>query len=122
MAKILVVEDDIYLLKLYQEIFTKEGFQVQTAEDGQEAIQKAPEFVPDVILLDLMLPYVDGFGVLENLKANPKTKDIPVVVSTNLDSQKQRDKAANLGAVKFLVKAGDNPGNIVQEVNAVISK
>jgi DNA-binding response OmpR family regulator len=121
MTKILIVEDDIFLLKLYQEVFTKADFQVEVAEDGQQAIQKASEFVPDIVLLDLMLPYVDGFGVLENIKSNDKTKRAKVVVFTNLDSEKQREKAESLGADKFVVKAGDNPGNILDEVKQLLS-
>lgn len=121
MSKILVVEDDIFLLKLYQEVFSKAGFEVEVAEDGQQAIQKASEFLPEVVLLDLMLPYIDGFGVLESLKSNPKTKEAKVVVYTNLDSEKQREKAKNLGAIKFVVKAGDNPGDILDEVKKVLS-
>lgn len=122
MTKILVVEDDIYLLKLYQEVFTKDGFEVKTAEDGQQAMQIANEFLPEVILLDLMLPYVDGFAVLEAIKADPKTKDTMVIIATNLDSEKQREKAKSLGAATFLVKSGDTPGKIVEEVRKILSK
>src|SRR3989344_7139093 len=120
MTKILVVEDDIYLLKLYQEVFTKEGFVVAVAEDGQQALQIANEVLPEVILLDLMLPYIDGFAVLEEIKANPKTKAAMVIIATNLDSEKQREKAKSLGAAAFLVKSGDTPGNIVDEVKKLI--
>ena len=122
MSKILIVEDDIYVLKLYGEIFTKEGFEVELAEDGREAIEKAHEFNPEVMLLDLMLPYIDGFGVLEAIKTNPKTKGIKVIVSTNLDSAIQREKALKLGADVFLVKSGDTPGNIVSEVKKILNK
>jgi len=122
MSKILIVEDDIYLLKLYGEIFTKEGFEVELAEDGQEALQKAEKFTPEIMLLDLMLPYIDGFGVLEALKSNPQTKYTKVIISTNLDSEVQRAKAMKLGAAKFLVKSGDTPGNIVEEVKKFSSK
>ncbi len=114
------MEDDIDLLQLYGEIFTKDGFDVELAEDGQEAIQKAQQFLPDLVLLDLMLPYVDGFGVLQAIKANPKTKGIKVVVSTNLDSRLQRDKALDLGADKYLVKADDGPEKILDEVKDLL--
>ena len=121
MTKILIVEDDITLLRLYQDIFNKEGFEVAIAEDGQEALQKANAFLPEVILLDLMLPYMDGFAVLEAVKANPKTKKAKIIIATNLDSQKQREKAKNLGAAAFLVKFSDTPGNIVEEVKKLLS-
>lgn len=121
MTKILIVEDDIYLLKLYGEIFSKEGFQVELAEDGKEGIEKAQIFEPEIILLDLMLPYIDGFGVLEAVKADPKTKNTKIVITTNLDSTMQRQKALSMGADKFLVKSGDTPGNILDEVKSLIS-
>lgn len=122
MTKILIVEDDVYLLKLYQEIFSKDGFEVETAEDGEQAIKKATTFLPEVVLLDLMLPYVDGFAVLESLKSNPKTKEALVIVATNLDSEKQREKAKTLGAAAFLVKSGDTPGNVIEEVKKVLEQ
>lgn len=122
MSKILIVEDDIYLLKLYGEVFTKEGYQVELAEDGKQGIEKAQLFEPEIMLLDLMLPYIDGFGVLEAVKGNPKTKNIKVVIITNLDSTMQRQKALSMGAAEFLVKSSDTPGKIVDEVKATLSK
>lgn len=121
MTKLLIVEDDIYLLKLYQEVFTRENFEVEAAEDGKEAIEKSKQFLPDIVLLDLMLPYIDGFGVLQALKADPTTKEARVIVFTNLDSSAQREKALSLGAFKFVVKVEDNPGNIVEEVKNLTS-
>ncbi len=121
MVKLLIVEDDIYLLKLYGEVFSKEGFQVELAEDGKEGIEKAQTFEPDILLLDLMLPYIDGFGVLQAVKADPKTKNTKIIITTNLDSAMQRQKALSLGADKFLVKSSDTPGNILNEVKDIIS-
>ena len=109
MVKILIVEDDTNLLKLYQEIFSKENFEVETAEDGEEAIKKSKAFLPEIVLLDLMLPIVDGFGVLKELQADSQTKNAKVIVFTNLDSEIQKEKALNLGAAKFVVKSGDSP-------------
>ncbi len=119
MKKLLIVEDDIYLLKLYGEVFEKEDFEVATAEDGREALQKIDQFKPEVMLLDLMLPYIDGFKVLETLKQNPETSEIKVVVLTNLDSETQREKALKLGADKFLVKSGNNPDILIQTVKEI---
>lgn len=120
MAKILIVEDDIYLLKLYGDVFSKEGFEVELAEDGKEGIEKAQTFEPEIILLDLMLPYIDGFGVMQAVKSNPKIKDTKIVITTNLDSTMQRQKALSMGADKFLVKSGDTPGNILDEVKQAL--
>lgn len=122
MSKILIVEDDIYLLKLYQEIFSKENFEVEIAEDGEEAIKKSKQFLPEIILLDLMLPYVDGFGVLKEIKSDQQTKGAIVVVFTNLDSEIQKEKATGLGAAKFLVKSDQSPVYLLEEVKKLISK
>ena len=121
MSKILIVEDDTYLLKLYSEIFEKENFEVMIAEDGREALQKIQDFKPDVMLLDLMLPYVDGFKVLEDVKKNPTTAATKVVVLTNLDSETQKQKALKLGAEKFMVKSSNNPDFLVDLVKKVIT-
>lgn len=121
MKKLLIIEDDINLLALYREVFSKEGFEVFTAEDGGEAIVKLEQTAPDVILLDLMLPVVDGFAVLEKIRSTPQTLHSLVIVQTNLDSEMQRQKAKNLGADQFLVKADDNPGSLIQEVKNLIS-
>lgn len=121
MTKILIVEDDTYLLKLYSEIFQNENFEVALAEDGREALQKAGEFVPEVILLDLMIPYIDGFGVLQELKKDPKTEKAKVVVLTNLDSETQKQKALSLGADKFLVKSGNTPDLLLNSVKETLA-
>ena len=122
MKKILIVEDDINLLNLYKEVLTKEGYEVALAEDGGEAIQKAEGFQPDAVLLDLMLPSVDGFKVLEEIRSNPKTENCYVIVQTNLDSEMQRQKAKNLGANEFLVKSESNPGSLIEDIKRLISK
>lgn len=119
--RVLIVEDDVDLLNLYREVLTKEGYILDLAEDGNEALQKADVFQPDIVLLDLMLPYVDGFTVLEQLKASPKTEHCFVIVQTNLDSETQRQKAKNLGANHFLVKSEGNPGSLVEEIKKLIS-
>jgi len=122
MTKILIVEDDIYLLKLYQEVFLQDGFEVEVAEDGEQALKKALTFLPDVVLLDLMLPYIDGFSVLKELKSDPQTREALVIVATNLDSERQREKAKSFGAAAFLVKSGDTPGNILEGVKKILAE
>lgn len=121
MKKILIVEDDVYLLQMYKESLSQQNFEIELAEDGQQALEKAEDFLPDIVLLDLMLPYVDGFQVLESLKSNPKTKDSVVIVQTNLDSEMQREKAKKLGAANFLVKSGNNPGSLLAEIKKLVS-
>ncbi len=121
MKKILIVEDDINLLNLYKEVLTREGYELKLAEDGGEALQIAASFQPDIVLLDLMLPYVDGFKVLEELKSNPKTEHCFVIVQTNLDSEMQRQKAKNLGANEFLVKSESDPGSLIEDIKHLLA-
>jgi len=86
MQKVLLIEDEVLILRMYEKIFSFEGFGVITAVDGIEGLEKAKTEKPNLILLDIMMPKMDGLRVLEQLKAEPLTKDIPVVVLTNLSS------------------------------------
>ena len=120
---ILIVEDDSILLKMYTKKFEKDGFKVLQAIDGQEALDKigSLEPSPGVILLDIMLPKIDGFEVLKKIKENPKTKDIPVILSTNLGGgEEDRQKGKTLGAVDFLVKSEYTPAQIVEKIKGYI--
>src|SRR5476651_1169797 len=84
MPKILIVEDDPLMSRMYQKIFTFEGYDVEMAGDGQEGLDKAREVKPTLMLLDVMMPKMNGLQVLEKLKADPETKGIPVIMLTNL--------------------------------------
>jgi len=112
---ILFIEDEPTLQKTVGSILQKEGIVVKSALDGELGIQKAKEILPDLILLDLILPRKDGFEVLEELKKEEKTKAIPIIVLTNLESAKDIERAIGLGAVSYLVKAN-------YELDEVISK
>lgn len=120
MTRILIVEDDSYISGLYREVVESGGYEVETAEDGKEALEKVETFGPDLILLDLMIPYIDGFNVLQTLRGNEATKEIKVVVLTNLDSETQKEKAIKLGADRFLVKTSNTPDVLLEEVKKVI--
>lgn len=119
---ILIVEDDPILLKMYQKKFEKDGFKVEIAVDGQEAIDKVATLnPPSVILLDVMLPKVDGFEVLKKIKENPKMKDVPVILSTNLGGgAEDRQKGQDLGAVDYMIKSDFTPAQIVEKVKGYI--
>ncbi|HSX57837.1 MAG TPA: response regulator [Candidatus Saccharimonadales bacterium] len=119
--RILVVEDDVSLLDLYNEVLTKAGYIVDLAEDGREALAKAENFKPEIIILDLMLPYIDGFEVLSQIKQSPVLKEINVIVFTNLDSEVQRKKAEDLGASQFLVKVGNDPETLLTALKKATS-
>lgn len=102
--RLLVIEDDEFLVKMYESGLTKEGFDVTTAEDGELGITKAQEIKPDLILLDLILPKMDGFSCLEKLKENDATKRIPVVILSNLGQDSDVKKGLDLGAEDYLIK------------------
>ena len=117
--KILFIEDDVMLIKAYQTKLAMEGFEVDTAFDGVEAIQKLGFNDYDLILLDLMMPKIDGFNVLEILRASawPAAKK-PVIVFSALGDKKDIDKANELGADDFLVKAELTPNQLVKKIRA----
>ncbi|OHA49453.1 MAG: hypothetical protein A2682_00285 [Candidatus Terrybacteria bacterium RIFCSPHIGHO2_01_FULL_58_15] len=115
MKKILFVEDEAALQTTLGGALQKEGFAVVAARDGETGLHLAASEHPDLILLDLILPKRSGFQVLEALKSDAKTRDIPVIVLTNLESAKDVDRALALGATTFLVKAS-------YEIDEVITK
>ena len=120
MIKILVIEDDKFLRELIVRGLKKEKFEVVFAIDGEEGVKKTEEEKPDLILLDLMLPGIDGFEVLEQIKKNSSIASIPVIILSNLGQKDDIDRGIELGAVDFLVKAHFTPGEIVTKVKAVL--
>lgn len=115
-AKVLLIEDEVLILRMYEKIFSFEGFNVITAVDGIEGLEKASDEKPNLILLDIMMPKMDGLRVLEQLKANSTTKGIPVVVLTNLSSDVVIKDAFAKGAVGYLVKSEVVNEKIVEEI------
>lgn len=115
--KILLVEDDRFLRELMSQKIIKMGEDLIVAVDGEEGIKKAKEEKPEIILLDLMLPGIDGFGVLSQIKADPEIADIPVIILSNLGQKEDIDRALNLGATDFLVKAHFTPQEIIDKVD-----
>lgn len=117
---VLLVEDDSFLSNIYKTKFELEGFKITTAEDGLLAIDHAKKKKPDIILLDILLPKMDGFMVLEKLKADSTTASIPVILLTNLGQKDDVDKGLKLGAVDYLIKAHVKPAETVAKVNEVL--
>lgn len=120
MAKILVVEDDKFLRELIVQKLLKEGYVTAEAIDGEEGLKKIKEEKPDMVLLDIILPGIDGFEVLKRAKEDEETKDIPVIILSNLGQQEDIDKGVELGAKDYLVKAEFTPGEIVEKVRAIL--
>ncbi len=120
--KIFIVEDDKFLRELISKKLVSEGYQIGQALDGEEGVKKIPEEKPDLILLDLILPGMDGFEVLSKLKENPDTANIPVIVLSNLSQESEIKRALDLGATDFLIKAHFIPGEIVEKINQILTK
>jgi CheY-like chemotaxis protein len=121
MSKILVIEDDPLISRMYQKIFTFEKFQVQLAGDGEEGLSKAREEKPTIILLDIMMPKMNGLQVLEKLKSDPETKKIPVIMLTNLAGTHDAEAALSHGAVKYIIKSEFEPKQVADMVKEILA-
>jgi len=114
--KILLIEDDPFLSSMYDTKFKLEHFEVMIAPDGAEGLELAKSKNPSIILLDIMLPKVNGFDVLRELKANAKTKNIPVILLSNLSQKDEVDEGLELGAEEFVIKAYVTPTEMVNKI------
>jgi CheY-like chemotaxis protein len=111
-ARVLFVEDDASVAQMYRLKFELDGYQVDVATDGEMAVEMAKRDLPDIMFLDIRLPKLDGFGVLEALRANPKTKRTRVVILSNYSRQEIGDRAAKLGVLEHLVKTNTTPAKL----------
>lgn len=114
--RVLIVEDDSFLAGMYLTKFGLEGFSVELASDGKEGVRKAKEWRPDIIMLDVVLPVMDGFAVLEAIKTDADTKTIPVILLTNLGQKGDVERGLSLGAVDYLIKAHFMPSEVIEKV------
>lgn len=122
MPKILIIEDDPLISRMYQSVFKFERFDVDIARDGEAGLKKLGENPkPTLVLLDVMMPKMTGVDVLRAMKADPKTKNIPVIMLTNLSGNQDAQIALELGAVKFIVKSEYKPRQIVATVKEIIA-
>jgi len=122
MEKIVFIEDERTLQKMLGEALEAAGFSVASANDGETGIALVLQEMPDLVLLDLILPKMDGFSVLQTLKGDEKTKDIPVMVLTNLEAAEDVEKVITLGATTYLVKANYDLPDIVAKVKEVLKQ
>jgi len=121
-TKILLIEDEPALRDIYSTKLRMEGFEVVEAPDGVEGFDLAIQNEPSLILLDVVLPIKDGFEVLKDLKANPKTQGIPVIILSNLGQEYEVKRGMALGAEGFFTKANLTPAAIVEEARKVLAK
>jgi DNA-binding response OmpR family regulator len=117
---VLIVEDDTFLANIYKTKFEMEGFKVSVSENGELGLSDIKKKKPDIVLLDILLPKMDGFTVLENAKADKAIKHIPIILLTNLGQKDDVEKGLQLGAVDYLIKAHFKPSETVVKVRKVL--
>lgn len=121
--KVIVIDDDLYIRELYEEVLKTEGFDVDTAVNGQEALDKLLKGGYDMILLDIMMPKIDGLGVMDALKATPPpVPNGPILMLTNLDHEPLVQDALKKGATAFLIKADITPADLIEQVKKYLSE
>jgi len=117
---ILVVEDDKFLRELMAQKLIKEGFKISEAVDGEEGLKKIKDKKPGLVLLDLILPGMDGFEVLAKMKEDPETSQTPVIILSNLGQREDVERGLKLGATDYLIKAHFTPGEIIEKIKNII--
>lgn len=120
MTKILIIEDDKFLRELITQKVGRDGYEVVGATDGEEGLTMAGKEQPGLILLDLILPTMDGFEVLRRLKEQETTKNIPVIILSNLGQKEDIDKGMELGAQDYMIKAHFTPGEITEKIKSIV--
>ena len=120
--KILLIEDDVFLRKVLVRKLLKEGYQVIEAIDGEKGLKSIEQDRPDLILLDLVLPEIDGFEVLAKMKADKTLAKIPVIILSNLGEKKEIRKGLEMGVAGYLIKAHFTPGEIMERIENALSK
>tara|TARA_Y100001970_G_C14038322_1_gene752327 strand:- start:285 stop:665 length:381 start_codon:yes stop_codon:yes gene_type:complete len=117
---VLLIEDDTFLANIYKTKFEMEGFAVDVAENGELGLKEAQKKKPDLVLLDILLPKMDGFTVLQHMKDDAELKNIPVILLTNLGQKDDVEKGLKMGAADYLIKAHFKPSETVDKVKNVL--
>jgi len=120
--KVLIIEDEKFLLEMYQMRLISADYEVLTAQDGKTGLHLAVEEKPDLIVLDIVMPEISGFEVLRMLKKDPDTKDIPVLVFSNLGQQEEIEKGLKLGADDYIVKTEVTPTQLIEKIDKMFGK
>lgn len=118
--KVLIIEDEPLLTRMYAKKLQEDGYSCSIAENGVEGITFAKERLPDIILCDIMMPVKDGITTLKELKEDDTTKDIPVIMLTNLSDSKYVEEALSMGAITYLIKSQLTPTDVVQKVKETL--
>jgi len=120
-AKVLVVDDEEYIQHILNFSFGAEGYDVVTASDGEEGVSKAKDEKPDVIVMDIMMPKMDGYEACKQIKTDPQTKDIPVILLTAKGRDADRKLGSEVGADDYVVKPF-SPGRLIERVEGIMKK
>lgn len=120
MKSILLVEDDPFLVEIYTAKLKEAGFSVIVATDGKESLKKMKEKVPDLLLLDIVLPDLNGWEVLREIKKEDKLNNLKIVILSNLGEKEEVEKGLKLGVERYLVKARYTPSEVVEEVKKIL--
>ncbi len=120
--KILIAEDEEIMLNLLQKKLAQEGYEILIAKDGQEGLRLMREVKPDLVLLDIIMPKLGGFEVMEEMQKDSELKDIPIIVVSNSGQPVEIDKAQSLGAKDWLIKTEFDPKEVIEKVVKQIGK
>lgn len=121
-TKVLLVDDDKMLVELYKERLELAGYQVEVSRDGEEGLAKIHQVKPDLVLLDIMMPKVNGYEALASIKSDPSTKDIPVIILSALMRDINKTKAIESGADDYVIKSEAMPADVIKKIEAVLKK
>lgn len=118
--KILIIEDDKFLRELIAQKILKEGYDIVETVDGEKGLEAAKKEKPDLILLDLILPGIDGFEVLSKVKEDPAVSEIPVIILSNLGQKDDIERALKIGATDYMIKAHFTPSEIILKIKGIL--
>jgi len=119
---VLIIEDDPFISDVYVLKIESEGYSVDTAEDGLIGLEKLKKKKYDIVLLDILMPNLDGFKVLERVKMVPSLSKTPIVILTNLSQKNDIQKGLNLGAIDYIVKTKFTPSEVIKTVNKILKE
>lgn len=120
MKSILLVEDDPYISDIYSTKLKEAGFSVEVATEGEQCLRIIKEKKPDLLLLDIVLPNIDGWEILRKIQEDDKFENLKVIILSNLSQREEVERAVKLGAVKYLIKARYTPTEVVEEIKKIL--
>ena len=118
--KVMLVEDDPFIRDIYQVKFSQEGFEVIVVDNGIKALKKLEQIIPNIILLDIIMPYMDGLETLKNIKSNEDWKKIPIIMLTNISEKEKISESEKYGVSNYLIKSHFTPSEVVDKVKNLL--